>query len=443
MALATGLSLTACDPTTPTGPIDPDTDADSDMDSDTEMDSDTDSSTTAMDFNLDQICASDQWLEFVQLASPVDSLHLRSTENYGESGVTSDVWSSGTACATATDSQACLAELDLTWPESSGWGYCGQGCTDSGLVTTSGDDVALYDSAAEVNALFGSIDTPADALFLAVTQEYQPDCYSVVFTPESKWRMTATILISDCEWTEEVRDIEISMTGETTVLEVLEVISDGSCAGRLPDGIAAIGTVCGDAVARHLAHLAWLEGAAVVAFERLAVDLQRLGAPAQLVERALAAAQDEVDHASCMGALAATYGVAVPSVDVAPHQERSLFEVALENAVEGCVRETYGVVDALYRSKQAPSAEIRALFERIAADETRHSALSFDIAAWANPLLSPTDALTIATAAHAAHHALKSELQGERPDVVQHQLGAPSAAAAVAMADTLRVQLAA
>jgi hypothetical protein len=180
-----------------------------------------------------------------------------------------------------------------------------------------------------------------------------------------------------------------------------------------------------------------------VAFQRLAVDLERHGAPTDLIERARAAAEDEVDHAARMGALAATYSVAVPSVDVAPHQDRSLYDVALENAVEGCVRETYGVVDALYRSKQAPTAEIRALFQRIAEDETRHSALSWDIAVWANQRLSAPDALTIATAAQAAHNDLLSQLHSERPDAVQRQLGAPSVRVAVAMANTLRVQLAA
>lgn len=435
LALNTGLALTACTPVTPTSIVDPDTDTDSEVDSD--------STTTAMDFNLAQICAADSVLEYVTLASPVDSLHYRSTGYFGSDGEHDESWSSGTACATATDSAACLGELDITWPESSGWGYCGEGCTDYGLVTTAGDDVELHDSTAEVNALFGSIDSPADALFLARTQDYTPDCSSLVFTPQSTWQMTASFLVSDCEWTEEVRQVEVSMTGETTVIEVLDVISDGACAGRLPDGIAAVGTVCGDAVARHLAHLAWLEGAAVIAFQRLAVDLERLGAPRELVNSALAAADDEVDHASRMGALAATYGVSVPQVEVAPPAERSLFDVALENAVEGCVRETYGVVDALFRSKQAPNAEIRDLFAHIAADETRHSALSWDIAEWAKQHLCEAEVGAIKTATEAAHQELLSQLQNDRPDAVQKQLGAPSANVAVAMADTLRVQLAA
>ncbi len=438
LALATGLALTACAPGTPTAPIETDTDADTDSDADSDT-----TTITAMDVNLEAVCASEQWLQYVRLANPVDSLHLRRSESFGTDGDNRELWSTGSACATATDSEACLAELAITWPDHSGWGYCGEGCSDTGLATTSGDDVGLYDSTAEVIALFGDIDSPADALFLAITQEYQPECSSVVVTPEGTWQMTGTIMTTDCPWTEEIRHIAVSRTGETTVLEVLEVISNGSCAGRLPDGIAAIGSVCGDAVARHLAHLAWLEGAAVVAFERLAVDLERHGAPTHLIERALAAAQDEIDHASRMGALAATYGIAVPAVEVAPHQDRSLFEVALENAVEGCVRETYGVVDALYRSRKAPSPEIRALFGRIAEDETRHSDLSFDIAAWARQHLSEADSLTIATAAQTAHNELMSQLQSERPGAVQLQLGAPSAVAAVAMANTLRVQLAA
>jgi len=437
LALTVGLSLTGCDPSTPSGSVDPDTDSDSE------------GTTTALigttPADLATVCAAGSWLEHVVLAEPVDYLALRRVESYGgpdgQSG--EDVVTVGTPCATASDPAACSAELATTWPESSGWGYCGEGCSDSGLVTTRGDTVSLYDSTAEVAALFGEIDNPADALFLAVTQEYGPECNTVVQTDGGAWRMRATIMISDCEWVDEVREIEIARDGTTTVLQTVEVIESGACAGRLPDGVCDVDGLSGDAVAQHLAHLAWLEAAAVIAFERLALDLSEHNAPQALIDRALAAAVDEVDHAERMGAAARSYGGTVPAVEVAPRQERCLFDIALENATEGCVRETFGVVDALYRAQQAPTEALRALFARIAEDESRHAQLSWDIAAWAEAQLTADERAEIAAAREQAHARLVGALSTERPDTVAMQLGAPTPNVAVAMARTLQRELAA
>ncbi|MFT6162876.1 MAG: hypothetical protein ACJA00_005480, partial [Myxococcota bacterium] len=223
----------------------------------------------------------------------------------------------------------------------------------------------MYDSPAEIAAFLGDIDVPAEALLLAIANDYSPVCDS----PKQEgdvWMVTASILTSDCPMTRELRALSIDGTGTVTVLETIETTGSNICAGRRPDGMVATEWVCDDAVAQHLAALAHLEAAAVIAFERLAVDLEHLGAPEQLVRRARAAASDEVDHAERMGAMAGQHGAVVPAVEVAEHVIRSVFDIALENAVEGCVRETYGVVDALYRSQQATNSEVRGLFSKIA-----------------------------------------------------------------------------
>jgi hypothetical protein len=58
---------------------------------------------------------------------------------------------------------------------------------------------------------------------------------------------------------------------------------------------------------------------------------------------------------------------------------RSLEELAVENAVEGCVRETYGALTAIWQARTAKDPSVAAAVRRIARDETRHAALS-----WAN-----------------------------------------------------------
>jgi len=67
---------------------------------------------------------------------------------------------------------------------------------------------------------------------------------------------------------------------------------------------------------------------------------------------------------------------------------RDLEEIALENAVEGCVRETFAGVAATYKAAHAGDAGIAAAMRIIAQDETRHAALAWDVAAWLDGKLS-------------------------------------------------------
>jgi hypothetical protein len=68
--------------------------------------------------------------------------------------------------------------------------------------------------------------------------------------------------------------------------------------------------------------------------------------------------------------------------------ERSLEAIAAENAIEGCVRETYGAIVALWQARHAHDPVVAAAMEPIAADETRHAELAWEVASWAEPRLS-------------------------------------------------------
>jgi hypothetical protein len=157
--------------------------------------------------------------------------------------------------------------------------------------------------------------------------------------------------------------------------------------GRRPEGLQATRLSAPSAVGAWLAQAAWLEAASVHAFVRLAHELGLHGAPRALIRAALAAVGDEVRHTAMMARLAARYGAVPPVPEVAPPVARSLEALAVENAVEGCVRETWAAALALWQSHAAHDPEVRAAFEVIARDELRHAALAWAIDGWAMPQL--------------------------------------------------------
>ena len=97
----------------------------------------------------------------------------------------------------------------------------------------------------------------------------------------------------------------------------------------------------------------------------LARELEHHGAPARLTALAKESARDEVRHAREMGALARRYGSSfTPAPKPRGRRARSLPRVAYENAVEGCVRETYGALVATYQASNARDPMVRAAMAR-------------------------------------------------------------------------------
>lgn len=181
--------------------------------------------------------------------------------------------------------------------------------------------------------------------------------------------------------------------------------------------------------ARWLRELTHLEAASIASFRLLEAELATLGAPLALRQKARAAARDEVRHTAMVGGLAQKHGAAglsPPRGTPRARKPRSLEAFALENAVEGCVRETLGAFVALWQSVHADDALVRATFAEIASDETGHAALAFEIAAWAEPRLSPPARRRIARRVVAATR----EFTDHRsvPDRGVPELGLPSSA---------------
>lgn len=211
--------------------------------------------------------------------------------------------------------------------------------------------------------------------------------------------------------------------------------------GRRADGFHWDDGAC-DGLGAWFAHVAALEGAAVVAFDRMADELRAWGAPDDLVADALAARAEEVDHAARTAGLAARFGATPVSFTVDAPAARSLEAMAVENAVEGCVRETYGALVAWWQSRRARDADVLAALRGIADDETRHAALSWRVHAWMRTRLDHAALARVEGARRDAVRALRDELRAPMPAAVMIRAGLPSSDEAAALLDALEPALA-
>ncbi len=177
----------------------------------------------------------------------------------------------------------------------------------------------------------------------------------------------------------------------------------------------------------YFARAAHAEAASVYAFRRMGRELAATGAPRALVVAARRAARDEIAHARAMRTFARAAGERVGGVRVArAERPRSLEAFARENAVEGCVRETFLALVALHQATHATSGRVRRAFARIAADETKHAALAWAVARWAESALDPPARRRVARARDAAGSKLRDALARAEPQPFDRAIGNPS-----------------
>ncbi len=208
--------------------------------------------------------------------------------------------------------------------------------------------------------------------------------------------------------------------------------------GRIPAGLKwASAAAQPSVVAAQLADAAHLEGASVFAFQALERELLAHRAPLQLVVRARSAQRDEKRHYSAMSGLAIRFGASVPAVEVEPTGIRTLVEMVTENAVEGCVRETYGAAVAAFQGKSAENLSVRRAMRAIALDEAEHASLAWAIDAWARPRLAPGERAQVEAAREHARGQLIATLQESAPRELNTTLGPPTPAAAEHLISTL------
>ena len=206
--------------------------------------------------------------------------------------------------------------------------------------------------------------------------------------------------------------------------------------GRRYVGLDDRAAPAGDTMGGYLARMAFFEAASVDAFALLADDLAAHDAPKTLIRACRVARHDEVRHARMARTLAKRHGgVYVAPPVPARTDHRNLEALATENAVEGCVRETFGVLIGMWQAEAAPTALLRAFFAAVTQDEMRHAALSMRIDVWLRSRLAPDALERVDAARMQAVAALEASFCRSEPPA---GLGLPTGAQARALLSSWR-----
>jgi hypothetical protein len=368
---------------------------------------------------------SDPTLADMTLATDLDGIELRSVCQVGAGpGVFSSAHTYGVSCSSST----CQNAVTASDAGPLGWREQGQIICDYHLIGMKGDElVANASSDAELAQLFGSIDTVAEAEVVAAVNHL--DCKRAGKRDGALY-VLGSEMIADCPVRMQDVLYRIDADGSVHKTERGDISEDGSCVGRRPAGLGPRSEPpTGNALGDYLARSAELEAASVVAFQILEAELTEHGAAADLVQRTRAAAEDEIVHARLMQRLAERFGGEVQARSVRVGAPRDLEAIALENAVEGCVAETWGCLLGMHQALHAEPG-LRIAYQRIAADEARHAQLSWDIAAWAESQLDAAAQARITQHRARAVAALAQRLaSASEPSEAERTLGLPDQAA--------------
>jgi hypothetical protein len=217
--------------------------------------------------------------------------------------------------------------------------------------------------------------------------------------------------------------------------------------GRRPAYFASLGfgpPLPGREVGSHFARVACMEAGSVDAFRWLRDELVAHGAPKRLVRAASRAVRDERRHVRVTSALARRFGEEPIAPRGGPARVvRPLLQVALENAVEGCVRETYSALECLWQSHAAADPVVRAEMKRIARDELRHLSLSWEVHTWITNRLDGAERARVREAQRVAVADLLSEVARDPHDSLVSHAGLPRGAQSRALIASIASRMAA
>ncbi|MDI1445272.1 hypothetical protein [Polyangium sp. 6x1] len=131
------------------------------------------------------------------------------------------------------------------------------------------------------------------------------------------------------------------------------------------------------------------ECASIPAFLALARDLAAVGAPRDLVDRALASAADEVRHTELCASIAGDLASMTFAPDLLPPPRRSgldrtreLSRLCIESWEDGCLGEGAAAERARRQARGAKEPGIGAALGAIASDEARHAELGWRVVEW-------------------------------------------------------------
>jgi hypothetical protein len=329
------------------------------------------------------------------------------------------------------------------------------------VLAVRGEKIEYFLTAGELRGFLGTVDSPNEAALLVHASNYNLDCNDRNLDSEAGGFLIYAEKGTGCG--DDVTGYQVFVATDGSVEErESEVVVEGDkhCQiGRLPHGlcddalapaIAAATPTTGSgeraldhrapdekAIGEHLAQIAFLEAAAVAAFEQLAAELDALGAPTELVERARRAAREETRHAILMRGLARRWGVEAKVPVVAPQALRDAFEIALDNAVEGLTRERFGALLALHQAHFAKDPLVRAVMQLVSEDEVDHAQFSQELHDWLWQRLSREQQRTIAEAQLGAIVRFRRAAHEPNPRLVLDTLGLPDSALALRLFDQL------
>eukprot|EP00404_Azadinium_spinosum_P013916 CAMPEP_0180528068 /NCGR_PEP_ID=MMETSP1036_2-20121128/60581_1 /TAXON_ID=632150 /ORGANISM="Azadinium spinosum, Strain 3D9" /LENGTH=290 /DNA_ID=CAMNT_0022541563 /DNA_START=397 /DNA_END=1266 /DNA_ORIENTATION=+ len=143
----------------------------------------------------------------------------------------------------------------------------------------------------------------------------------------------------------------------------------------------------GTQIAEHYQSTGLGEHASVASFSRV-LELMRHGAPAQLVDRTLSAAREEVQHAQMALSLARAWSTTrfrVTGIDglLAERGVDGLADLAALTATEAVAGETPGVLRAAIALRFTRHQQVREYLSRVVVEERRHAELAWATVAWA------------------------------------------------------------
>jgi hypothetical protein len=141
-------------------------------------------------------------------------------------------------------------------------------------------------------------------------------------------------------------------------------------------------------LAAHWARSGAAEYTSIAGLQRFAMDLMVNGAPADLIAAAHRAALDEVRHARLAFSLASAFagapiGPAALDLPAAVPIHRSLAELAISTAREGCTTETLSTCLLAEALQRATDPAVTAALAQMRRDEERHAELAYRALSWA------------------------------------------------------------
>ncbi|MCG5052866.1 MAG: diiron oxygenase [Myxococcales bacterium] len=362
-----------------------------------------------------------------QVWNPLPGLNATPPADHWLFDTRSQVFSRGAACSGATTPAACQSTYEALLQQARANGCMPGGCP-SIVMMTRGDEAKALTSLEELRPVIAPIDTADEAALLVGSAWFNIGCTvaagGVRPLENGSFEVRAQSTRGDCE----VDDVLLRVGKDGTVTELRREgpPRNNNCAvGRLPEGLRTPASPCGRTLGAFFAEIAELEAASIPAFMLLARDLEHLGAPEDLVHGARRAARDEVKHARDTQDLANKYGSAVREVVVDASAPKTRLALALDNAVEGCVRETFGALVAAYQATRAADPNVAALMQQIARDEASHAELAHELDAWLWPQLSPEERHQVHTARLTAIGACEEALQESHDEEVYVAAGYP------------------